>query len=83
MQTKIKKEQVENLRNGLGSVSCFAMDSNGLSEGIGLFWLHEIVVDLKNFSSGHIDTMVRRQSEQSIEWRFTGFSRAPRAEKTS
>lgn len=36
------------------------MDSNGLSGGIALFWSADVKVDLKNYSSGHINVMVQK-----------------------
>ena len=47
---------------------------------MGLFWTRDGIVDLKNFSSGHIDVMVKYKDQNSFEWRFTGFYGAPRAE---
>ena len=58
MKTKIAANRVENLKNQLGFVGCFAVDSDGLSGGIGLFWSAEVQVELQNYSSGHIDVMV-------------------------
>ena len=80
METKIRAKRVEDLRYQLGFVGCFAVDSEGLSGGIGHFWSKEYDVQLKNYSSGHIDTLVRMKDQSSIEWRFTGFYGAPRAE---
>ena len=39
METKIKAKRVEELRYTLGFGGCFAVDSAGLSGGIGLFSL--------------------------------------------
>ena len=80
METKISGDRVKSLRTSLGFAGCFAVDSNGLSGGIGLFWSAELVVDLKSYSSGHIDVVVRRENQSRSEWRFTGFYGAPRVE---
>jgi hypothetical protein len=80
METKISAKRVENLKLSLGFAGCFAVDSNGLSGGIGLFWSADISVDVKNFSACHIDAMVRSKDDVDSEWRFTGFYWAPRAE---
>ena len=80
METKIRVKRVEDIRHQLGFARCFAVESEGLSGGIGLFWSKEYDVQLKNYSSGHIDTMVRIKDQNSLEWRFTGFYGAPRAE---
>jgi hypothetical protein len=79
METKISKNRLENLRGILGFAGCSAIGSVGLSGGIGLFWSAEVDVDVKNFSSGHIDAMVQKRGQNSTEWRFTGFYGAPRA----
>ncbi|KAM0866346.1 hypothetical protein ACQ4PT_042693 [Festuca glaucescens] len=80
METKISKERVESLKISLGFTGCFGVSSEGLSGGIALFWSADVVVDVKNFSSCHIDAMVRKDIPNSFEWRFTGFYGAPRAE---
>lgn len=80
METKIRAKRVEVLQSQLGFAGCFAVDSEGLSGGIGLFWSTEVNVKLKNYSTGHIDVMARRADGSSPEWRFTGFYGAPRAE---
>ncbi|KAM3311944.1 hypothetical protein ACQJBY_032129 [Aegilops geniculata] len=81
METKIRAKRVELLQRQLGFVGCFAVGSNGLSGGIGLFWSGEVSVELKNYSAGHIDVMVRKSDDvSSPAWRLTGFYGAPRAE---
>ena len=50
METKIKGKKVEAMRTTLGFVGCFAVDSDGRSGGIGLFWSDEVIVDLKNLA---------------------------------
>jgi hypothetical protein len=80
METKISAKRVEDLRVTLGFAGCFAVDSEGLSGGLGLFWSDDYDVSVKGFSTGHIDAMVRKKGQNSMEWRFTGFYGAPRAE---
>jgi hypothetical protein len=80
METKISAERVEDLRIPLGYAGCFAMNSDGLSGGLGLFWSRDYEVDVKSYSIGHIDAMVRKKDQFSPVWRFTGFYGAPRAE---
>lgn len=71
---------MEKLQNTLGFAGCFAVNSVGLSGGIGLFWSQDFEVELKNYSSGHIDTLVRRKGDAARQWRLTGFYGAPRVE---
>ena len=82
METKIKGNRVEALRTTLGFAGCFVVDSDGLSGGIGMFWSHYVVVDLKNYSRAHIDVKVRWKDHDLPPWRFTGFYGEPRAENT-
>lgn len=79
METKIRGRRVEDLKNLLGFGGCSAVDSVGLSGGIGLFWSRKVLVELKSYSSSHIDVMVKNDEQNSREWRFTGFYGAPRA----
>ena len=80
METKINRIRVENLKQTLGFAGCFAVDSDGLSGGIGLYWSKDVSVKLKNYNSAHIDVVVRKRIQGAMEWRFTGFYGAPRAE---
>jgi hypothetical protein len=80
METKISAEHMESLRIPLGFAGCFAVNSNGLSGGLALFWSADYEADVIFFSFGHIDAMVRKKDQNSSEWRFTGFYGAPRAE---
>ena len=79
METKIQAKRVEALKYSLGFGGCFAVDSVGLSGGIGLFWSQDVTVELKNYSQSHIDVVVQCNN-QDLAWRFTGFYGAPRAE---
>ena len=80
METKISAKRVKNLQNSLGFAGCFAVSSVGLSGGLGLFWSADLDVELKNYSSAHIDVMVQRKNDTSKKWRVTGFYGAPRVE---
>ena len=77
METKIRGKRVESLKNTLGFSGCFAVDSEGLSGGVGLFWSDEVTVNLQNYSSSHIDVSVKQVVKS---WRFTRFYGELRAE---
>ena len=79
METKIRARRVEDLRVQLGFAGCYAIDSDGLSGGLGLFWSSEVRVVVKNQSSDHIDCVVQKSDLSSPLWMFTGFYGAPRA----
>jgi hypothetical protein len=82
METKIGGKRVEKLANALGFGGCFAVDSEGLSGGIGLFWKEGIKVDLKGFSTNHIDVIVQAMGDDDVKpWRFTGFYGEPGRDK--
>lgn len=77
METKIKGKRVESLQPLLWFAGSFAVDSDGFSGGIGLFWSEDVHVELKNYNQAHIDVTVRRNQ---TSWRFTGFYGEPRSE---
>lgn len=74
METKIRGKRVEDLKTTLGFSGCFAVDNDGLSGGIGLFWSRDVNVTLENYSASHIDVIVRQENKT---WRFTGFYGEP------
>lgn len=80
LETKIRAKRVEFLQKTLGFAGCFAVDSEGLSGGVGLFWSKDSSVELKKFSINHINVMVTKADQSSPDWRFTGFYGAPRVE---
>lgn len=80
METKIGGKRVEKLANSLGFGGSFAVDSDGLSGGIGLFWRTDVVVELKSFNLNHIDVLVKAVGDDERPWRFTGFYGEPRKE---
>jgi hypothetical protein len=83
METKIGGKRVEKLANALGfSGGSFGVDSDGLSGGIGLFWKEGFTVDLKGFSTNHIDVIVQSMGDDDVKsWRFTGFYGEPGRDK--
>jgi hypothetical protein len=58
METNISGTRVEKLWDALGFYSSFGVNSDRFSGGIGLFWKNDVVFDLKNFGSKHIDVVV-------------------------
>jgi hypothetical protein len=80
MKTKIRGKRAEALQSTLGFAGCFAVDSDGLSGGIGLFWSNAVSAEIKNFSFNHIDALVQVVDLSSPKWRFTGFYGEPKAE---
>jgi hypothetical protein len=80
METKISGKRVEKMANALGFGGCYAVDSVGLSGGIGLFWKKEASVEVKSYNQNHIDVIVKAVGDDVRPWRFTGFYGEPRKE---
>jgi exonuclease III len=72
METKLRKEKMENVRCKLGFSSMFVVDSVGRSGGLALFWGEETCVTIQNFSQRHINGVIRI-SDSAMPWKFTGF----------
>ena len=68
---------MEDLKHTLGFSGCFAINSDGLSGGIGLFWSKDVEVTLDNFNKSHIDVKVKQNNKI---WRFTSFYGEPHLE---
>ena len=79
METMIRGKRAEDLQHTLGFGGCFEVDSVGLGGGIGLFWAKNVNVELKNYSTRHIDVVVQNKDMNTPVWRFTSFYGAPRA----
>lgn len=69
-ESKSTKQSTSNWRAILGFSGLFVVDATGRSGGLLLFWKNTCDVNIKSFSSGHIDCMVTMQGQC---WRFTGF----------
>jgi hypothetical protein len=80
METKIGGKRVEKLASSLGMCGGFAVDSDGLSGGIGIFWSAEVDAEIKSFNVNHIDAIVTPKEGDLTPWRFTGFYGEPRRE---
>jgi hypothetical protein len=60
---------VENLRYLLGYDNSFAVNSNGRSGGLGVFWNNEVSLKVTKFSQYHIDTEIHEKEKEP--WRLT------------
>jgi hypothetical protein len=80
METKIKGKGVESLKSTLGFAGGFAVDSVGLSGGIGIFWSSVVTIEVKSFNKYHIDAIVQLKDNSIPKWRFTGIYGDPRRE---
>ena len=57
VETQIGGSRVENLAGTLGYDNAYAVDSEGRSGGIGLFWNNGIKIDILGYSCYHLDRM--------------------------
>ena len=69
VETQIERGRVESLAGTLGYDNSFAIDSQGRSGGIGIFWNNPIKVDILGYSIYHIDCSILDPDKDP--WRLT------------
>ena len=69
VETQVKGARVEALANTLGYDNAYAIDSQGRSGGIGIFWNNTINVEILGDSVYHIDAKVVEEGKDP--WRLT------------
>lgn len=74
-ETKKRTPAVEKLRWSLGFSNGVAVNCNGRSGGLTLWWRGEIEVEFKPFSQYHMDIYIH---EDGRKWRFSGIYGEPR-----
>ncbi|XP_042969117.1 uncharacterized protein LOC122301806 [Carya illinoinensis] len=72
METKSRKQKLEEVRLQLQMYGCFAVDSVNLSGGIALLWREEWQVKVISYTKWHISALVH-EVETGQAWQFTGF----------
>ena len=72
METKLRITKILNLRLKLGLKNRVAIDSNGKSKGLALFWNDNMDFTFKSYSVGHIDVIVKQACDGG-KWLFIGF----------
>jgi ribonuclease HI len=80
METKMRRQKMENIRHKLGYSNMFVVDCVGKSGGLGLLWGEGVVVDIQNYSHRHINSVVHDEN-RNIQWKFTGFYGHPETPK--
>uniref|UniRef100_A0A803PMU7 Reverse transcriptase domain-containing protein n=1 Tax=Cannabis sativa TaxID=3483 RepID=A0A803PMU7_CANSA len=60
---------------GLGFEGCFTVDAKGKSGGLALLWSKDYIVQIKSYTTSHIDALV--ENNLGFTWRFTGFYGSP------
>ena len=69
VETQIEGSRVENLANTLGYDNAYAVDSQGRSGGLCLFWNNEIKIEVLGYSCYHLDVSVEEPGQEI--WRMT------------
>ena len=69
VETQIEGSRVEALASSIGYDNAYAVDSQGRSGGIGLFWNNVIKIEILGYSCYHLDVSVEEEGED--KWRLT------------
>lgn len=69
VETQIEGARVEALAGTLGYDNAYAVDSQGRSRGIGLFWNNEIKIKILGYSVYHLDLSLEELGHD--KWRMT------------
>ncbi|GLT72479.1 hypothetical protein SLA2020_444100 [Shorea laevis] len=72
METKIRQNRMQIIRNKIGFASLLAIDPVGLSGGVAFLWKDAREVDIHNFSRRHISAIITLMPLGDL-WKFTGF----------
>jgi exonuclease III len=68
-ETQISRTHLEALASTFGFDHAFAIDSDGRSGGLGIYWNNDINIDVLGYSHYHTDVFVPGIGE--IPWRLT------------
>ncbi|XP_075654781.1 uncharacterized protein LOC142624945 [Castanea sativa] len=71
METKLKKDWIDLIKEKCNMKNCFVVPSIGNSGGLILLWKEELKVDVKTFSQNHINAWVN--GGKLGWWHLTGF----------
>ncbi|XP_042962657.1 uncharacterized protein LOC122296930 [Carya illinoinensis] len=80
VETKARKQKLENVRRALKFDGCFAIDSMGSSGGIALLWKVDWNVRIISYTRCHISASVK-EGVNGHKWQFTGFYGHPKTAK--
>ena len=72
METKLRKNKMENVWMKIGFNNMFIVECVGKSGGLALFWEDGIDMEIQNFSQRHINAIFNNQ-QLNVDWKFTGF----------
>jgi hypothetical protein len=69
-ETRQKSRRMEKLKRMFGMGGYVGYDSDGMSEGLALFWHESMQVDVKEVNGWYIDVFIR-ESVSSPQWHAT------------
>ncbi|XP_073019349.1 uncharacterized protein [Primulina eburnea] len=70
-ETLVQAQKLEDICIKIGNEGCFAVNRDGRSRGIGVFWRHSSTCSLLSFSNNHVDMKILDNTIGG--WRLTGF----------
>lgn len=70
-------KQIRKKSEQLHFQNCFAISREGMGGGLAMLWSSKVTVEIKSYSSHHIDAVVH--SESGSYWRCTGICGHPKA----
>ena len=71
-ETKVRKNRIERIKERVGFANGLSVHCHGRSRGLALLWTRDINLEIKSYSSHHIDAIIIEESS-NFNWRFTGF----------
>ena len=74
-ETLSKANRIEQLRIKFGFSQCFAVDCNGRSGGLGVFWRHNASCEITGYSQNHVD--IHFMHNNTAVWRLSCFYGLP------
>lgn len=80
METKLKSQRFDNIKQWLGFSNCFVVDPVGRKEGLAILWRDNVQLDIHNFSLMLISAWVE-DTFTKIKWLFFKFYGEPTSSK--
>ena len=72
METKLKKNRMERIKNRIGFANGLIVSNVGRSGGIALLWTREINLEVISYTRFHVNAVISETSSD-YKWRLTGF----------
>ena len=72
METKLKKNRMERIKNRIGFANGLIVSNVGRSGGIALLWTREINMEVISYTRFHVNAVIS-ETISDYKWRLTGF----------